>query len=42
LDPDQHDGTVEKYIAAGLLAVAIALLAMARVELRRWKTASAK
>jgi hypothetical protein len=41
-DPDQQDGTVEKYIAAGLLAVAIALLAMARVELRRWKTASAK
>jgi hypothetical protein len=41
-DPDQHDGTVEKYIAAGLLVVAIALLAMARVELRRWKTASAK
>ena len=41
-DPDAHDGTAEKYIAAGLLVVAVALLAMARVELRRWKTTSAK
>jgi hypothetical protein len=28
-DPDAHDGTAEKYIAAGLLVVAVALLAMA-------------
>jgi len=37
-DPDQHDGSVEKYIAAALLVVAIALLAFAGAERRRWKT----
>jgi hypothetical protein len=40
--PDAHDGTAEKYIAAGLILVAIVLLALARVERRRWKTAAAK
>jgi hypothetical protein len=42
LDPDQHDGSAEKYVAAALLAVAIALLTFAGAERRRWKMAIAK
>ena len=41
-DPDQHDGSVENYIAAALLVVAVALLAFAGAERRRWKMATAK
>jgi len=41
-DPDQHDGSVEKYIAVALLVVAVALLVFARAERRRWKMVTAK
>jgi hypothetical protein len=34
-DPDNHDGSVEWLIVAGLLVVAVVLGALARVEWRR-------
>lgn len=34
-DPDQHDGSVEVLIAAGLFVVALAMAAAAAIEWRR-------
>ncbi len=41
-DPDQHDGSVEKYIAAALFVIAVAVLAFASAERRRWRMVSAR